>query len=463
MQNKFDLIVVGGGSGGIASARRAAEYGAHVALIESGRLGGTCVNVGCVPKKIMWNASRLGEMLDDATEYGFIIERGGFNWGTLKTGRDSYIERLNQIYRKNLNSSGVQEIQSRASFTSNGAIQTEAGPIRADHILIATGGLPTVPLIPGAELGITSDGFFELPQQPEKVLIVGAGYIATEFAGVLNALGSNVTLLLRKDTLLRGFDVVLRETVMDEMRQNGIEIITGTNIKALASNRADQLTVVCDSGKAAGPFDAVIWAIGRHPDTTDLNLKAAGIKTDAGGHVITDAYQNTNVEQIYAVGDVTGRRDLTPVAIAAGRRLADRLFGDEPNACLDYDNIPSVIFSHPPIGTVGLTEDEAVARFGSDQIMIYDHRFTNIYFAPMQRKSPTVIKLIVAGPEENIVGCHAVGEAADELIQGFAVAVKMGARKADFDNTVAIHPTAAEELVTLRGGRKPNGESGAKP
>ena len=463
MQNKFDLIVIGGGSGGIASARRAAEYGAHAALIESGRLGGTCVNVGCVPKKIMWNASRLGEMLDDATEYGFIIERGGFNWGTLKTGRDSYIERLNQIYRKNLNSSGVQEIQSRASFTSNGAIQTEAGPIRADHILIATGGLPTVPLIPGAELGITSDGFFELPQQPEKVLIVGAGYIATEFAGVLNALGSNVTLLLRKDTLLRGFDVVLRETVMDEMRQNGIEIITGTNIKALASSRANQLTVDCDGGKADGPFDAVIWAIGRHPDTTDLNLKAAGIKTDAGGHVITDAYQNTNVEQIYAVGDVTGRRDLTPVAIAAGRRLADRLFGNEPNACLDYDNIPSVIFSHPPIGTVGLTEDEAVARFGSDQIMIYDHRFTNIYFAPMQRKSPTVIKLIVAGPEENIVGCHAVGEAADELIQGFAVAVKMGARKADFDNTVAIHPTAAEELVTLRGSRKPSGQSRAKP
>ena len=463
MQNKFDLIVIGGGSGGIASARRAAEYGAHTALIESGRLGGTCVNVGCVPKKIMWNASRLGEMLDDATEYGFIIERGGFNWGTLKTGRDSYIERLNQIYRKNLNSSGVQEIQSRASFPSNGAIQTEAGPIRADHILIATGGLPTVPLIPGAELGITSDGFFELPQQPEKVLIVGAGYIATEFAGVLNALGSNVTLLLRKDTLLRGFDAVLRETVMDEMRQNGIEIITGTNIKALASSRANQLTVDCDGGKADGPFDAVIWAIGRHPDTTDLNLKAAGIKTNVGGHVITDAYQNTNVEQIYAVGDVTGRRDLTPVAIAAGRRLADRLFGDEPNACLDYDNIPSVIFSHPPIGTVGLTEDEAVARFGSDQIMIYDHRFTNIYFAPMQRKSPTVIKLIVAGPEENIVGCHAVGEAADELIQGFAVAVKMGARKADFDNTVAIHPTAAEELVTLRGGRKPSGQSGAKP
>ena len=329
--------------------------------------------------------------------------------------------------------------------------------------MIATGGLPTVPLIPGAELGITSDGFFELPQQPEKVLIVGAGYIATEFAGVLNALGSNVTLLLRKDTLLRGFDAVLRETVMDEMRQNGIEIITGTNIKALASSRANQLTVDCDGGKADGPFDAVIWAIGRHPDTTDLNLKAAGIKTDAGGHVITDAYQNTNVEQIYAVGDVTGRRDLTPVAIAAGRRLADRLFGDEPNACLDYDNIPSVIFSHPPIGTVALTEDEAVARFGPDQIMIYDHRFTNIYFAPMQRKSPTVIKLIVAGPEEYIVGCHAVGEAADELIQGFAVAVKMGARKADFDNTVAIHPTAAEELVTLRGSRKPSGQSGAKP
>ena len=463
MQNKFDLIVIGGGSGGIASARRAAEYGARVALIESERLGGTCVNVGCVPKKIMWNASRLGEMLDDATEYGFAIERRGFNWGTLKTGRDAYIERLNQIYRKNLNSSGVQEIQSRASFTSDGSIDTEAGPILANHILIATGGLPTVPPIPGAELGITSDGFFELPQQPEKVLIVGAGYIATEFAGVLNALGSHVTLLLRKDTLLRGFDVVLRETVMDEMRGNGIEIITGTKVKALASDRAGQLTVDCDGSTANGPFDAVIWAIGRHPDTTDLNLNATGIKTDAAGHVITDAFQNTNVEKIYAVGDVTGRWALTPVAIAAGRRLADRLFGGKSNACLDYDNIPSVIFSHPPIGTVGLTEDEAVSRFDSEEITIYEHRFTNIYFAPMQRKSPTVVKLIVTGPEENIVGCHAVGEAADELIQGFAVAVKMGARKADFDNTVAIHPTAAEELVTLRGGRKPNEQSGTKP
>ena len=462
MQNTFDLIVIGGGSGGIASARRAAEYGARVALIESGRLGGTCVNVGCVPKKIMWNASRIGEMLDDVTEYGFAIECHGFNWATLKARRDAYIERLNQIYRNNLDSSGVQEIQGRASFASDGSIHTEAGPIRADHILVATGGLPTVPPIPGAELGITSDGFFELPQQPKKVLIVGAGYIATEFAGVLNALGSHVTLLLRKDALLRGFDSVLRETVMDEMRKNGIEIITGTRVKALASNHANQLTVDCDGANPNGPFDSVIWAIGRHPDTTDLNLKAAGIKTDSNGHVIADAFQNTNIDKIYAVGDVTGHWALTPVAIAAGRRLADRLFGGKPNACLDYENIPSVIFSHPPIGTVGITEDEAVVRFGSDQIMIYEHRFTNIYFAPMQRKSPTVVKLIVTGPEENIVGCHAVGEAADELIQGFAVAVKMGACKADFDNTVAIHPTAAEELVTLRGGRKPNRQSGAK-
>ncbi len=456
MQNPFDLIVIGGGSGGIASARRAAEYGARVALIESGRLGGTCVNVGCVPKKIMWNASRIGEMLDDVTEYGFAIECHGFNWATLKARRDAYIERLNQIYRNNLDSSGVQEIQGRASFASDGSIHTEAGPIRADHILVATGGLPTVPPIPGAELGITSDGFFELPQQPKKVLIVGAGYIATEFAGVLNALGSHVTLLLRKDALLRGFDSVLRETVMDEMRKNGIEIITGTKVKALASDHANQLIVDCDGANPNGPFDTVIWAIGRHPDTTDLNLKAAGIKTDSDGHVITDGFQNTNIDKIYAVGDVTGHWTLTPVAIAAGRRLADRLFGGKSNAYLDYENIPSVIFSHPPIGTVGLTEDEAVVRFGSDQIMIYEHRFTNIYFAPMQRKSPTVVKLIVTGPEESIVGCHAVGEAADELIQGFAVAVKMGARKSDFDNTVAIHPTAAEELVTLRGGRKPN-------
>jgi glutathione reductase (NADPH) len=456
MQKTYDLIVIGGGSGGIATARRAAEYGARVALIESGLLGGTCVNVGCVPKKVMWNASRLREILDNASDYGFSVGHRGFSWSSLKKGRDSYIARLNDIYRDNLDSSGVDRIQGRAAFTNDGSIRIGQNLIKATHILLATGGIPVVPLISGAELGITSDGFFRLHQQPKRVLIVGAGYIATEFAGVLNALGSHVTMMLRNNTLLRNFDILLQERVMEKMRENGIEIITESNIKILTLDNLGHLHAKCENNNTYGSFDTVIWAIGRHPAIDDLNLKSIGIATNSEGHVITDRYQNTNVKKIYAVGDVTGRHDLTPVAIAAGRKLADRLFDGQSDARLDYDNIPTVIFSHPPIGTVGLTEEEAVSRFGVDHITIYEKRFTNMYYALSKNKSPTFVKLIVVDKTDHVVGCHVIGDAADELIQGFAVAIKMGARKVDFDNTVAIHPTSAEELVTLRSGRKPN-------
>jgi glutathione reductase (NADPH) len=453
MKNEYDLIVIGGGSGGIATARRAAEFGADVALIESEKLGGTCVNVGCVPKKVMWNASRLNEMLGTANEYGFDVERGYFNWGALIERRNAYIARLNSIYQKNLKASRVDQIQGRASFVDPGSILVGSEVICAKHILIATGGIPTVPQIAGASFGITSDGFFSLTQQPQKVLIVGAGYIATEFAGVLNALGSDVTMLLRKDTLLRNFDILLQEKVMEAMSKNGIKIISNKYMKTLNSGSQDQLYADCDD-VSYGPFDAVIWAVGRHPAISDLKLETAGIATDVDGHIIVDPYQNTNIRNVYAVGDVTGHHNLTPVAIAAGRRLADRLFGSQPNSKLDYNNVPSVIFSHPPIGTVGLTEHEAVSSFGIDQIMVYESRFTNIYYGPLQNKLPTFVKLIVVGAQEKILGCHIIGDSADEIIQGFAVAIKMGASKADFDNTVAIHPTAAEELVTLRGGRK---------
>ncbi len=455
MREKFDLIVIGGGSGGIAGARRAADYGARVALIEGRKLGGTCVNVGCIPKKIMWNASRLSETLNDAIDYGFTIDRAGFCWNTLKRGRDTYVNHLNKIYRDNLETSGVKVFHSWASFADTKSLTVETGFLDGDHILVASGSLPSIPSIPGSNLGITSDEFFALEKQPGKVLIVGSGYIASEFAGVLNVLGSDVTLLIRNYAILREFDVTLRKTVMEEMQKNGIRIITNTNVKELTRDHNDQLRADCDGAKSFGPFDTVIWAIGRKSTTYHLNLEAAGIRTDSQDYIITDDYQNTNTPQVYAVGDVTGKKALTPVAIAASRKLADRIFGGQIDAYLDYNDIPTVIFSHPPVGTVGLTEDEAVRSYGYDQIRVYEHRFTNLYYGLTQRKPPTTVKLIVLGDNERIVGCHAVGEAADELIQGFAVAVKMGARKIDFDNTVAIHPTAAEELVTLRGSRKP--------
>ena len=454
MKNKYDLLVIGGGSGGIAMARRAAEYGTRVALVEIGKLGGTCVNVGCVPKKVMWNASRIRETLNHANEYGFDIYQKEFDWYTLKERRDTYVKRLNSIYHKNLVSSGVDVIKGWASFSDN-AHQVFVGPdlIEANHILIATGGIPKIPKIEGSHFGISSDGFFDLQQQPTNVLIVGSGYIATEFAGVLNSLGSKVTMLIRKQTLLSNFDLLLQQSIMELMSKNGIDIVPETNVKKVRRDSTDKIYVESNQ-KKHGPFDKLIWAIGRDPNVQDLNLKTAGIKTDFNDHVIVDKYQNTNVEGIYAVGDVTGKNNLTPVAIAAGRKLADRIFGNQTNAKLSYENIPSVIFSHPPIGTVGITEQEAVSQFGCDEVKIYESRFTNIFYGPLQQKLPTFIKLITVGSEQKILGCHVIGDSADELIQGFAVAVTMGACKSDFDNTVAIHPTAAEELVTLRGGRK---------
>ena len=449
MKEDVDFLVIGGGSGGIAAARRAAQHGARTALIEGGRLGGTCVNVGCVPKKVMWNASRLAEMLDDAPGYGFSIDQSRFDWPSLKSARDAYISRLNGIYQRNLDQAGVETIAGWARFEGPHDIRVADRKIHAKHVLIATGGIPTIPTLSGAELGISSDGFFALEAQPSRVVIVGAGYIATEFAGVMNALGSEVTLILSKDTVLRAFDHTLREVVMSEMHTSGIRILPQTQIDQIISGDDARLRIEC-TGEPLDSIDCLIWAIGRESNVTGLGLTEAGITTDDDGFIPTDPFQNTTTENVYAVGDVTGRQALTPVAIAAGRRLADRLFDNQPDAHLAYDNIPSVIFSHPPIGTVGLTEHEAINTFGEHNIKIYQNRFTDMYHAMTSRKPPTIVKLVTTGADEKIIGCHVVGHGADEIIQGFAVAVKMGATKSDFDNTVAIHPTAGEELVTLR-------------
>ncbi len=449
MTQSFDYLVIGGGSGGIASARRAAEYGAKVALFESGVIGGTCVNVGCVPKKVMWNAAEISATLKHAEGYGFKVTAEGFSWADLKQKRDAYIKRLNGIYHRNLENSGVTEINGHAQFIDSNTIEANGERFTAPHILISTGGYPRLPDIPGAEYGIDSDGFFELESQPQKVAVVGAGYIATELAGVLQSLGSSSSLFIRRQSALRSFDEDITNLVMESLADGGIDIQRETQILEIEKQADGRLTLHTDNGDQLHHYDCLIWAIGREPNTRQLDLEHAGITVDQRGYINTDKYQQTNVENIYAIGDVTGRVELTPVAIAAGRLLANRIFDGQIEAHLDYDNIASVVFTHPPIGTVGLTEAEAREKF-PDQVKIYKSKFVNMYYSVLDHKPATITKLVCVGPDEKIVGCHIAGDAADEMIQGFAVAVKMGATKADFDNTVAIHPTASEELVTMR-------------
>ena len=449
MTNQFDYLVIGGGSGGIASARRAAEYGAKVAVFEPKPLGGTCVNVGCVPKKVMWNTAHMAHMLGQANEYGFSITKNGFNWNKVKTARDEYVKRLNGIYANNLENSKVTHIQANAKFIGPNELEAQGERFHGKHILVATGGHPWMPDLPGIELTISSDGFFELEQQPQKVAVVGAGYIATELAGVLNTLGSEVVQFLRKDKLLREFDHEIAEHVMTLMGEQGVTIKTKSEPTAFTQTEDGKISVHYNDTQQSG-FDAVIMAIGRKPNTNGLDLDAAGIELDEKGFIENDLSQNTNVENIYAVGDVSGRAQLTPVAIAAGRQLSERIFNNKSNARLEYENIPTVIFSHPPIGTVGFSEQQAIEQFGAENVKVYRSRFVNMHYALLEHKQATLVKLITTGADEKVVGCHVCGETADEMMQGFAVAVRMGATKADFDRTVAIHPTASEEFVTLR-------------
>ena len=448
MSNQFDMIVIGAGSGGIAAARRASEYGAKCVVIENKRLGGTCVNVGCVPKKVMWTTSRIAELLEYAPDYGFSIENRGFEWAKIKRSRDEYIARLNEIYATNLTKANAEIVTGTARISSPNSIEVDGAIYESQHILIATGGYPSVPDIEGAEHAITSDGFFEMEDLPKKVVINGAGYIATEFAGMLHGLGSDVTMVLRKDQLLRGFDSSLTNIVMSEMQKSGVKFVTDTLIDSIQDGTSGRVVNLSD-GSSIEDVDEFIFAIGRAPNSQGIGLEKTDVQVDARGYIQTDKFQNTTQQGIYAVGDVTGRTALTPVAIAAGRKLSDRLFGGKDDAHLDYENIPSVIFSHPPIGTVGLSEQQARAEFG-DNVKVYISEFKNMFYQVTSRSSPTLMKLVTAGAEEKVVGCHVVGDFADEIIQGFSVAVKMGARKQDFDNTVAIHPTAAEELVTMR-------------
>jgi glutathione reductase (NADPH) len=449
---EFDLLVVGGGSGGLATAQRAAEYGARVALFEPARLGGTCVNVGCVPKKVMWNAAELKAALSHAAHYGFDVTVRGHDWQKLKRGRDAYVARLNGIYERNLDKKGIVTVREPATLAGPKEVVAASGErFTAPHIVIATGGTPLLPALPGAELAIDSNGFFELEAPPQRVAIVGSGYVAVELGGVLQALGSKVHLLVRYDRVLRSFDALLGEKLMVAMRASGIEIATGVAVRALARPAHSQ-TIAVDTvdGRRFEGFDAVLFAIGRQPLTAGLNLEQAGVVLSSAGHIVVDRYQNTSAPGIYAVGDVTGQAELTPVAIAAGRRLADRVFGGMTDRHLRYDVIPTVLFSHPPIGTVGMSEQQAREHYPNEPIKIYKTEFVSMFYALTEVKPQTAMKLVCVGADERIVGCHVIGLGADEMVQGFAVAVSMGARKPDFDDTIAIHPTSAEELVTMR-------------
>ena len=437
------MIAIGAGSGGLSAVQRASEYGKKCAIIEMKKVGGTCVNVGCVPKKVMWYAANTATTIKDASGFGFEPGNIDFSWDKLKQKRGNYIKGINNWYYEQLKSLKIDYIEGFGSLVKNNNLSVNGQTISADHIVLSPGSKPFIPNIKGSEFGINSDGFFELNDLPKKVAIVGGGFIAVELAGVLNALGSDVTIIIRSNKLLNKFDSTIVEMLTKEYKKQNINIICNTNILKL-DNKGN---IYCKDLLIEG-FDKVIWAIGRVPMTRGIGLETIGVETNDKGFIKTDKYQQTNIKGIYAVGDITGRATLTPVAIVAGERLSDRLFNGMNDRYLDYNNIPSVVFSHPPIGIIGLNEQDARAQF--DDIKIYQSSFTPMEDALIEHQTQTTLKLICAGNDEKIVGCHIVGKCADEILQGFAVAIKMGATKSQLDDTVAIHPASSEELVTMR-------------
>ena len=462
----FDFLVIGGGSGGVASARRAAMYGKKVALVERGPswnengqrdgagYGGTCVNVGCVPKKLMYTAAAHIESAHEAGGYG-VVHAGEpkVDWAALVAKRNAYIERLNSIYAKNLDNANIERVVGKATFVGPREVVAAGRSLSADHVLIAVGGTPTMLDFPGAEHCISSDGFFELEAQPAKALVVGAGYIAVELAGILNALGTATTLACRGEGVLRrGFDPMVQEVLNAELPRSGVDLRARAEVRSVSKSVDGTLAATLSTGETVSGLDCVLLAVGRHPVTAPLDLGCTGATVQPDGRVRVDEKQWTGVPGLYCLGDASSSgHELTPVAIAAGRRLADRLFGGMADAKLEYECIPSVVFSHPPIGTVGLTEPDARARYGDAAVRCYTSKFKPMHYALCEEdvKKPMGMKLVCVGPEERVVGLHVIGIFADEMLQGFAVALKMGATKADFDNSVAIHPTASEEFVTM--------------
>jgi glutathione reductase (NADPH) len=450
MTYDFDLFVIGAGSGGIATARRAAEYGAKVGIAEFDRLGGTCVNRGCVPKKLMVYASRFPGIFAEAQGYGWSAVESSLNWEQMITNVNNEVTRLNGIYQRMLDNSKVQIFQGRAKFIDEHTLEVGETKVTADKILIAVGGTPVRPNIPGIEHALISDGLFEMNPQPKRVIILGGGYIGSEFACILHGLGTEVIQIIRQDKILRGFDEDLRTEIQEGMIRHGIRIINNADIAEIAkTDNGVNVKVKTDTEENIFADAISLAALGRKPNTDNLGLENTSVKLDQEGMVLVDRYSRTEAENIYAVGDCTSKIQLTPVAINEGRALADTVFGGKSRV-MSYENIPTAIFTTPEAATVGLTELEAIEDYGSDRIKVYRSRFRPMYYTLAGKEEKTLMKLIVNQETDQVLGAHMVGDHAGEIIQGIAIALKMGAKKADFDATVGIHPSSAEEFVTMR-------------
>jgi len=443
----FDLLVIGAGSGGVRASRMAAAKGVRVAVVENRYLGGTCVNVGCVPKKLFVYASEYAEKFEEARGFGVQGQLQGFDWSTLRDNKSTEISRLNGIYNNLLENSGVTILHGSASFKDAHTVLVDGREYRAERILIATGGWPFKPDVPGAEHAITSNEAFFLEQFPQRVIVVGGGYIAVEFAGIFNGLGAETTLMYRGEQILRGFDEGIRQFAAQQIAAKGVNILTDSDIKRIEKQPDGSLIATLKSGDTLAA-DAIMYATGRRPMTDGLKLEAAGVKTRENGTVIADDFFQTSTPSVYALGDVIGTPALTPVALAQAMKLVAQLYSDDRSS-MDYDNIPTAVFCQPNIATVGLTEEQALERY-PDDITVFESSFKPMKHTLSGLPERTLMKLIVQTSSDVVVGAHMVGPDAGEIIQGLAVAIKAGATKAVFDSTIGIHPTAAEEFVTMR-------------
>ncbi|MGF1495870.1 MAG: glutathione-disulfide reductase [Elainellaceae cyanobacterium] len=450
MSYDYDFFVIGAGSGGIAAARRAASYGAKVGIVERDRLGGTCVNRGCVPKKLMVYASQFPKHFKASTGYGWRLGEQSLDWSTMVTAVSNELNRLNGIYQRMLDNSSVEILEGYGRFVNDHTVEIGDRKVTAERILIAVGGEPILPKISGSEHLISSDQMFSLPEQPKRAAVIGGGYIGCEFASILNGLGTEVYQIVRGDRILRGFDEDIRTEVQTAMEHHGIHILTETQVEGIERTESGETTLKLDNAELPTiTVDAVtLAAIGRRPLTDKLGLENAGVET-ISGYISVNEYSQTSVEHIYAVGDCTNNVQLTPVAISEGRALADTLFGGQDRK-VSYDNIPTAVFTTPEVSTVGLTEAAARDRYGDDAIKVYRSRFRAMYYTLPDMDAKTLMKLIIHTETDKVLGAHMVGDYAAEIIQGVAIAVKMGATKADFDATIAIHPSSAEEFVTMR-------------
>jgi glutathione reductase (NADPH) len=447
MSDRFDLIVMGAGSGGLSVAQRAAKLGARVAMFDPDNLGGTCTNRGCVPKKAMWFAAQMADMHRLAADFGFETTPMRLDWVRFRKLRDQYIVGIRHRYEQRLEATGIHVVREAVRMTSADTVETTSGArASAPHIVVATGARPHRLDLPGFELGMVSDDIFTLEAAPRHIMVVGGGYVAVEFACVLRALGCEVDLLIREN-MLGNFDTELVAALAERMQAHGIRILRRSQVIG-AEGEPGAITLKTEDGADFGVYDALLWAVGRVPNSERLGLEALGVARDQAGHILVDAFQNTSVSGIYAVGDVTDRWALTPVALAAGRTLADRLIGGDTNARFDDSAVPSVVFSEPPLGMVGLTEQHARARYGDD-IVVHSGRYTPLMFMVAGRTQQSVVKVVCAGVDRKVVGIHVLGPGSDELLQGFAVAMQKGLYWRDLKTAIAIHPTAAEELLLL--------------